>query len=336
MLDVQKIVEQNRETARKFAPQLTSLLHQEQLPEKNSALQERIRAAAGHFVAALQPAETLLKRCPAETDSKTVAEEMNTPLRELYGKIHTHIYRLSGIKEGYDQGKFQEHRQNYRKPAPEINLYAAGKNPANPSGIRSDLQQLLRRKRDEICSEKNLPIYRVVSNSGIDEMVLCLPQSREALKMISGFGEIKSRQFGDEFLGIIRHYCDEHNLHEDPEALPVKERKKKNPAVKKKSDTRQTSFELFRQGKSVKEIAAERKLTMSTIEGHLAVYVESGELEINELVSPAKQETVDSAIRMLGSKETKPIFEFCGGLVTYGEIRLVLAAHVGADNHPTK
>lgn len=333
LLDIQKIVEQNGETARKFTPQLTTLLNQEQLPDNNTPLQERIMAAARHFVVALEPAETLLKKCPAETDSKTVAEEMNTPLRQLYEIISRRIYLLSGITTGYVQRNFLEHKRNYRKPSAEINLYAAGKNQANNTGIRSDLQNILRRKRDEICSAKNLPIYRVVSNSGIEEMALCLPQSREALKNISGFGEIKSRQFGDEFIDIIRGYCEEHNLHEALEALPVKGKKKKNPLVQKNSDTRQTTLELFRQGKSVSEIAAERKLTISTIEGHLSVFVKSGDVNVDEIVSAAKQETIDSAIKMLGSNEIKPIFEFCGGLVSYGEIRLVLAGR-GADNHP--
>jgi ATP-dependent DNA helicase RecQ len=115
-------------------------------------------------------------------------------------------------------------------------------------------------------------------------------------------------------------------------ALPVKEKKKKIPTNKKTGNTRSLSFELFRQGKTISEIAAERKLTVSTVEGHLAVYVESGELKINELVSSAKRETVESAIKMLGTKETKPIYEFCGGLVGYGEIRLVLAAHTATPH----
>jgi hypothetical protein len=332
MLDIQKIVEQTEDTARKFAPQLSALLLNENTPVKNPVLQERLVAAARHFTATLEPLEILLKRCPAETDSKIVAQEMNNPIRILYENVHLRRHLLSGIIQGYDQLRFQEHLCSYRKPASEIDLYAAGKTSVSGTGVRSELQQLLRRKRDEICKDKNLPLYRVVSNAGIEEMVLCLPQSREELKKISGFGEIKTRQFGDEFLEIVARYCYEHDLHGDMGALPVKEKKKKIPTNKKTGNTRSLSFELFRQGKTISEIAAERKLTVSTIEGHLAVYVESGELKINELVSSAKRETVESAIKMLGTKETKPIYEFCGGLVGYGEIRLVLAAHTATPH----
>jgi hypothetical protein len=45
MLDIQKIVEQTEDTARKFAPQLSALLLNENTPVKNPVLQERLRSA---------------------------------------------------------------------------------------------------------------------------------------------------------------------------------------------------------------------------------------------------------------------------------------------------
>ena len=52
-----------------------------------------------------------------------------------------------------------------------------------------------------------------------------------------------------------------------------------------KEETKKISYDLFKEGKSISQIAEERKLSITTIEGHLAYYVGTGEIPINKFVS---------------------------------------------------
>jgi uncharacterized protein YpbB len=62
------------------------------------------------------------------------------------------------------------------------------------------------------------------------------------------------------------------------------EKKEKAP----KGETQRISLELFRNGKTIAEIAKERNFAVSTIEGHLTGFVKTGEVAVTELVPPEK------------------------------------------------
>lgn len=107
-------------------------------------------------------------------------------------------------------------------------------------------------------------------------------------------------------------------------ANPKRERKEKTGEPKIATNT--ISFQLFKEGKSVAEIAKERNLSTSTIEGHLALYVGSGEIDINKLVPFEKQLLIKGAAKMYGSPSSKVLKENLPEEISYGEIRLVMAA----------
>ena len=111
------------------------------------------------------------------------------------------------------------------------------------------------------------------------------------------------------------------------EANPKRERKEK--ATEEKTDTKTFSFNLFKEGKSVAEIAKERNLTVNTIEGHLAWFVGNGEIDINQLVSSQKQILIKEAAKIHGSMSLKTLIDNLPADVSYGEIRMVMAADKG-------
>lgn len=172
-----------------------------------------------------------------------------------------------------------------------------------------------------------MPIYYVASSKTLEEMATYLPQTIDELKMVNGFGEAKAESYGDQFLEIIQQYAAEKNLSSTiAEKRPKRKRKEKIEGAGKKPDTKQESLRLYKSGKSISQIAAERQLTAQTVEGHLAHYVFTGEIGIEELVSSAKIARIKPAL---------DDFEKGGSLtlvkeklppdITYGEIRLVLA-----------
>lgn len=84
------------------------------------------------------------------------------------------------------------------------------------------------------------------------------------------------------------------------------------------------TLDLFRQGKSVPEIAHERSLSVSTIENHLRELLKKKQVEIHELLAKEKLELIKSAIG--DCKFLKEIKDKLPDSVTYGEIRYVLTA----------
>lgn len=98
------------------------------------------------------------------------------------------------------------------------------------------------------------------------------------------------------------------------------------PQKEKKEDTKVTTFKLYRQGLSVKEISKERDLNQQTIVRHLAHYVAKGMISVEELVPSSKVDSIQEIISGLGSvKSLSAIKEACPSDITYQDITLVIA-----------
>nr|WP_315419754.1 helix-turn-helix domain-containing protein [uncultured Pedobacter sp.] len=109
------------------------------------------------------------------------------------------------------------------------------------------------------------------------------------------------------------------------ETLKVKsaaEKKKKEPKI----DTKLVSFELYEQGKTIDEIAKERGFSAGTIEGHLAYYVSTQQLDVTKLVKANKIRNISDAVESQKTKSMATIREFLGKDYSFGEIKLVLAS----------
>jgi hypothetical protein len=87
------------------------------------------------------------------------------------------------------------------------------------------------------------------------------------------------------------------------------------------------TLELFREGKSIAEIAAVRNLAVSTVEGHLAQFVKEGKLEITQLVAEERVAAILKVIDVVGSEGLGAIKYRLGDDYSYSEIRAVLNHH---------
>ncbi|GGB22341.1 helix-turn-helix domain-containing protein [Puia dinghuensis] len=91
-----------------------------------------------------------------------------------------------------------------------------------------------------------------------------------------------------------------------------------------KGDTNRISLQLHREGCSVAEIAKRRGLTISTVEGHLASFIFTGEIDVKELVAEHKIALILAVIKELGGNALGPIRGRLGDGYSFGEIRAVL------------
>jgi ATP-dependent DNA helicase RecQ len=180
--------------------------------------------------------------------------------------------------------------------------------------------------RDKLCNKYNLAIYMVANSSTLNELVQFLPQSIEDLKLISGFGEVKIQKYGLQFIEIILKYCQANNI--QPTAFKKLNQTEKIESSKfTKANSKEASFSLFKEGKTIPEIAASRGFTIGTIETHLISFISLGLIKVEELISNDKIEFIKKQLAEndegLGLSLVK---EKLGESISYGEIKMVKAS----------
>ena len=327
ILELEKLVIATQDISNKFNPQLLGYLVESVLPESNEIFQKRVVAASKHFSGSMKQIKENIEKCFVVTDSKIIAGDFNKLLNELLKNIDFRLHMLTAVHNGFEVNEYLKSKRSFNGQIQLVNIYAGKSTISYADSPYPILHQLLRKKRDEICDRKSVAIYMVANSKSLDEMVKFLPQTFEDLNQISGFGPGKTGQYGEAFLSIINNYCEENNLHSNMESVSVKKvRKVKGIANADKPNTKLLSFTLYKKGKTISQIAQERVFSAATIEGHLAHYIGTGEVDVNELVTEAKQLLIKSSIKKNGAENFKAIAGDCKQQVSYGEIRMVAAS----------
>lgn len=209
----------------------------------------------------------------------------------------------------------------------DISLTTAQQNSVADKSNFTDLYTFLRNWRNRLAEEKGVPVYIIFEQRVLDALVETLPSTLKEMESIKGFGPKKSEKYGQEILNYINAYCKNNNIDRTSSKSNLVSKVRKSETAKPnvaKVDTKQVTYELFLAGKTVAEIAAERDLVVGTIEGHLAHYIETGELEIGQVFS---QEIIDKISLYLDENQPESLNEAkndLGNTVSYSAIRTVM------------
>ena len=196
-------------------------------------------------------------------------------------------------------------------------------NLVNAQDFAPLLLQQLKDLRRQLATEENVPAYIVLSDATLMELATYLPHSKEEFSKISGFGQVKLEKYGKQFWNVVAVYCKEHQLKSRIHLKAPKRIRRERP--ERDTDTKQQSFDLFKQGNPLEKIAELRGLSIVTIEGHLAFYVQQGKLSIDKLINTSKIPAISEAIEKIGKGTLTPIKESLGDGYSFGEIKLVMA-----------
>ena len=188
-----------------------------------------------------------------------------------------------------------------------------------------DLFTELRTLRREIAERENVPPYVIFSDATLLELSTFLPNSKEELNQISGFGAFKIEKYGELFLPAILEYCKIHNL--SSKIIEKKPKKQREPRKAKPSNsgTYATTFQLYKENHSLEEIAKIRNLSINTIQNHLANFVATGKIEARELVDMSKVETIIEIAKTQKIQSLKAIKEELGEGFSYFDIHVAIA-----------
>ncbi len=312
------------EVSDKFQPHLKILLKGDIDPESNMPLQERLKKAAVYFSDKLEAdMQEILAGFTVETDNRTVRKSVTESLERTRKEGVTKLACLNAVRTGFETRKYLDARAKAAIEIPEVRSRARG-SAEDTSGVvkHPSLMRLLREWRNQKARETSLPHYMILPQKTMVTLANLVPQTSRALRQVKGMGTKKAEKYGEELLDIIVSYCTEENI-EAPE-ITIREKKREK---KVKEETKKISYLLFREGKTIQQIAEERGLSVTTIEGHLAYYVGMGEIPVSEFVS---QEVIDLiAGHFEGTDEFRigPMKEALGDRVSWSEIRFV-ASHL--------
>jgi hypothetical protein len=312
------------EVAVKFMRQADYLLAQNPDSENNKPFQERMMKASDWFFNRVKTGIVeVLENAPLETDNKAVGKSMKSALERLLSGagVKEACFRVS--REGFSVKKYLEAKAEALIEASRPTPRRSAKTdiPDVAEEHRTFYNQL-RTWRNQKATELNLPVYMVLPLKSMTHLAAVLPASMKELKSIHGFGPRKLKQFGVEILELVLKYRETQKMDlpssgSSPFEMPDE------PAKKPKKDTKKISFNLFKSGNTIDEIARQRDLTPVTIEGHLAHYVESGELNVFELVNPKKVELISAWVKTHPSESLTLVKQHFGNEVSWGELRLV-------------
>jgi len=309
------------EVSEKFRPQLNGLFSGEIDAESNILLQERVKKASEFFSIKLEAAlKGILAGFSVETDNKTVRKSVSEALERIRKEGITKLACLNTVRSGFTIGKYLDAKAKSAIDITSVKSHSA-KSVDDTSGIikHPALFRQLKEWRNTKAIEMKLPHYMILPQKTMVTLVNFIPQSLPALNLIKGMGKKKSEKFGEELLNIIIPYCIKEKIEPPVEIVTEKKIPKKI-----KEETKKISYDLFKEGKTISQIAEERKLSISTIEGHLAYYVGTGEIPLDKFVSQEITDLIVSHFEGKDDLKIGPVKEALGEKVSWSDIKFVI------------
>ncbi len=175
------------------------------------------------------------------------------------------------------------------------------------------LWEALRACRKKLAEQLDVPPFVIFHDATLMEMMERQPQNKEQFARISGVGAHKLDAYADKFLEVIQEHAE------------------KEKRCSSASDTVEETLELFKQGMSINDIAAHRKLKLSTIYTHLSEKIAQGVLSLKEVVDIDEQQIriIQDEFLNLDEKDAeklKPVYDALDGMFNYELLRCVRAS----------
>jgi ATP-dependent DNA helicase RecQ len=266
----------------------------------------------------------------------------------LFNGKEVRLFRPLSVKERQEiERKAKEQKAMKEAVAPRLR-------------IKNELFEYLREFRRSLAVERGVPPYIIFSDATLGEMAAVVPRSEAEMLKISGIGELKYQAFGEDFLTKIEAF-----LAQNPDFIesgavnqivvppatprgnsvsprdtsdaenvrtvsPEELRALKNPEPKEpKLHTTQVTYNFFKSGMSIEEIAEHRFLSPMTIGGHLVILYEQGEpIDPFQFISAEELAEITNGLTVFEPPyKLRELYEFFGEMFDYDKIRWAIALH---------
>ncbi len=315
----------------KFKHQLNESFAETQLPADDSYIHERVKKASGWFQEKMNSIfDDMVHNLIFETDNKSVSKKLKNAFDNLSREIAVKLAGIKSCENGFSPSRYL---RTVSKAQIEF-MPGKAKKAKPPSYSESDIlhPQLFRQLKDwrmDLSKEKGVPAFHILHQRVLIQIVVQLPQNIDELKKTNGVGPKTISNYGEDILKQVLAYREKHGIKNVvlPDIKKEPSQKVKSAKTKKQigADTKKTSFDLFNQGLSIADIAEKRGLVENTIQNHLSHYIETGDLEIDRLISTEKQSRMEKVILQSSHSSLKALKLDLGGDFSYSDIKLMMA-----------
>ena len=182
------------------------------------------------------------------------------------------------------------------------------------------LYAILKDLRKKIAKKLELPPYVIFQDPSLEAMATTYPISIEELQNISGVGAGKAKRYGEEFVEVIKKYCDENEI-ERPEDLRVR-------TVANKSKMKVSIIQGIDRKIALDELAESKGLEFSDLLEEVEAIVYSGtkiniDYFLEEVMDEDHVEDIFEYFKEAESDDLEAAIEELGRDYTEEEIRLV-------------
>lgn len=291
--------------------------------EKNPILQGRIQKACCYFMPLIETVSSILTSIKyADCDNSNVKQQLGQSVSKIVLMLFVKQKCMETCSDEftsivYMRVKAEAAVETKIKPQKQTK----SSTEQTSESLNFMLTEQLREWRDIAASQLNLPVHNILPRKAMIEISNSLPANNEALLLIHGFGKAKVEKFGNDITSIVLEFCANNDLKpnyasKSPIDLFSKERK---------IPSKQTTYEMFNAGKTVVQIAAVRKLTIATIEEHLALYVASGDLSPELFVAPDRLQQITAYFNSSENFSLTKAREYLGEEFSYSDLKFALA-----------
>ena len=306
------------DVSQKFEKQIRTL-HSSALYESNPSLQERLQKGTTYFKEELTTQSDMMLKLPYKTDNKNVNEQIEDALKQLREVVYVKKQCLSNCEQKFDVDRY------YKTKAVSLLEFEQRDKSAfsikDAAMNKSKLYDVLVAWRSEKAEEEDAELYKIIPNKTLKAIAKEKPVSMDALKEIEGMGPKRLRAFGKDLVNMVRIFSGMESLEDTSPEIEIPERITKKP----KGTTFRITKQLIDQGMTVEEIASERNLTLSTIYGHIARFVEAGDYEAFQFVAKEKITVIEEYFRDTEDPSLGKAKEVLGDDYEFWELRIVQA-----------
>jgi len=215
-------------------------------------------------------------------------------------------------------------------------------------GVDRGLFDTLRALRRRIAGTRSVPAYVVFGDASLRDMARRRPCAVDGFLEVTGVGQAKARQYGDEFVATISEYCLSHALDQDVDptikAAPKPSRVESRARVRKHSQgtrkssrstlnlAKQLAFGRFDKGESIVAVSdvIERKPEIAL--KYLLDYIAQNKLTSPEpWVDAAAFAQIAEAAKKKGTARVMAILRELDGQVTFDDIKIAIACIQNLD-----
>ncbi|MBN4071400.1 DNA helicase RecQ, partial [Crocinitomix catalasitica] len=172
--------------------------------------------------------------------------------------------------------------------------------------IDDSLIAVLKSYRKDLASKNGVPAYAIFNDATLKDLLAKMPNNLTDLHDVHGLGKVKVERFGEDLLKILGTASTSKN---------------------EKLSTTKRTFELYKLGLSLDEIAENRNMSTQTIINHLIqLYTKEESVDLYQFISEYEINQVKEAREKLqGTNQLKPVYEELSGEIDYPKISMAYA-----------